>query len=113
MPYSDSTDIGGIEGNIKDMVRKDFSIELDFSRHPRFDANSFYSAPKVDQISKDSDKQEYRRLYDQYSQTKYTLNQVVGAYKQQISMQEDCIITNIQKPTNCYYQRTGNGNFGC
>jgi hypothetical protein len=113
IPYSPDIDLGGIEANIKELVRNDFLIELDFSRHPKFDANSFYSAPNVDQISKDSDKQDYRRLYDQYSQAKYTINQVVEAYKLQISMQNDYIIENIKKPNNCFYQREGPGNFGC
>ena len=84
MPYSDENNLGSIEANIKDMVRRDFGIELDLSRHPQFDANRFYPAPKVDQIVKDYDQEEYRRLYDQYSQTKYTLTQVVSAYNQQI-----------------------------
>jgi hypothetical protein len=90
MPYSpDITDSRGIEASIREMVHKDFAIELDFSRHPKFDANPFYAAPNVDQISKDSDKVDYRRLSDQYAEAKYTLDQVVEAYKQQIAMQED------------------------
>ena len=62
IPYSDDNNLGGIENSIKEMVRKDFpGIELDFSRHPQFDANRFYPVPKVDKIVKDYDKEEYRR----------------------------------------------------
>jgi len=111
MPYSSDTDLNTIEANIKDMVQKDFTIDLDFARHPKFDANPFYDAPKVDQITKDADKEEYRRLYDQYSVTRYTLDQVTNAYEAQISTQEDFIIQHIQRPSHCYY--TKNGNFGC
>jgi hypothetical protein len=113
MPYSDSMDIGGIENSIKEMARRDLSIDIDFLRHPKFDANPFYSAPKVDQILKDSGKVDFRRLSDQYSEAKYMLNEVVGAYKQHISIQEDYIIKRIQKPTNCHYQQTGPGNISC
>jgi hypothetical protein len=111
IPYSDDNNVNNIEANIKGLVHNDLGIELDFSRHPRFDANGFYPAPSVDQIIKDYDKQEYRRLYDQYSVTKYTLNQVVSAYESQISSQEDYIIKHIEKPNGCYYSQ--NGNFGC
>jgi hypothetical protein len=109
-PLSADNDLGSIEANIKGIVRKDFGIELDFSRHPRFDANRFYPAPNVDQIMKDYDKEEYRRLYDQYSQTKYTLHQVVSAYERQIAVQEDYIV-HVQRPSDCRY--TQNGNFNC
>ena len=114
IPYSDDNNLGGIENSIKEMVRKDFpGIELDFSRHPQFDANRFYPVPKVDKIVKDYDKDEYRRLYDQYSQTKYTLNQITGLYGQQISRQEDYIIKHIQRPSDCRYQKNGPGNVNC
>jgi hypothetical protein len=115
VPYSpDIIDSSGIENIIREMVRNDFSQELDFSRHQKFDENPFYPAPKVDQILKDSDKVDYRRLSDQHAEAKYTLNQVVQAYREQISIQDqNYIIKSVQKPTNCHYQRTGPGNFGC
>ena len=108
---TDNNNLGTIEANIKGLVRKDFGIELDFSRHPRFDGNRFYPAPNVDQIVKDYDKEEYRRTYDQYYQERYTLYQVISAYERQISVQEDYIITQVQSPSDCRY--TQNGNFDC
>lgn len=110
LPYSPDNDLGTIEGNIRGIVRDDFSIELDFSRHLKFDANPFYAAPNVEKILKDSDKEEYRRLYDQYSQTKYTLQQLLSAYHFIISEQDDYIKKNVSKP-DCDYQK--NGNFQC
>jgi hypothetical protein len=110
MPYSgdDNNNLNNIEVNIKEMVRKDFGLELEFSRHPQFDTNRFYPAPKVDQIVKDFDKEEYRRFYMiSIRQTKYTLSQVLSAYNQQISIQEDDIVKHIQKPGDCRYQKTG------
>ena len=93
------------------MVQKDFVIELNFARHPKFDANPFYATPNVDRISKDADKAEYRRLNDQYSEAENTLTQVAGAYNSHINEQDDYIFKNVEKPRNCYYQ--AGGNFGC
>jgi hypothetical protein len=114
MAYSLSpdTNLNDIEANIKGMVLTDFGIELDLKQHPRYTANIFYGAPNVNKITKDTDKQEYSRLYDQYDHTKYTLNQVVSAYNFQILTQEDYIIKHIQKPDNCHYQKES-GNFDC
>jgi hypothetical protein len=111
LPYSSNTDLNTIEGNIRGLVEQDFSIELDLSRHPKFDANPFYDAPGVDRISKDMDKEQYRRLCDQYASTKYTFSQIKQAYESQISTQEDSIIKQVRRPSHCYY--TKNGNFGC
>jgi hypothetical protein len=111
LPYDPNSDVNSIEANIIQMVQQDFAIKLNLTRHSKFDANPFYAAPNVERISKDSDKEEYRRLYDQYAQTKYTLNQVLEAYHQQILVQEDYIKQYVQKPTNCDY--TENGNFRC
>jgi len=36
---------------------------------------------------------------------------VVSAYNIEIMTQDNYIKKNIQKPTNCYYEK--NGNFGC
>ena len=88
VPYSPDTDLNTIEANIIGIVQQDFSIKLDLARHPKFDANPFYAAPGVERISNDSDKEEYRRLYDQYTQVRYTLNQVIGTYNLQILIQE-------------------------
>jgi hypothetical protein len=114
LPYQDDNineSVPNIEAHIKDMVKRDFNIELDLSRHPRFDDNRYYSLSDIDKINSDFDKEEYRRRSDQYFTTKNTINQVVEAYKNYVNEQDDYIKKQAKQPSHCNYQK--NGNFTC
>jgi hypothetical protein len=102
----------GIEKEIKDVVKSDFGSDLDFNRHPQFDNNRFYPLPQADNITKDFDREEYRRLSDQYGQSKSLINSVINVYTERLRAEDAAIssaIQQMQKPP-CRYQ---DGQFIC
>ena len=110
-PVRAGIDPASLEAQIKGIVQRDTGVELDFSRHPKFDQNRFYPAPQVEQITNDYNKEEYRRLYDQYETTKYTIYAVINMYEVLTAEQEDFIKKAVPTRKNCVYQK--NGNFTC
>jgi hypothetical protein len=106
-PYAENgTNISDIEPKIKGVIHDDLGIDLNLNIHPQFDLNRYYPAPNVDQIVKDYDKEEYRRLSDQYAYSKNILNVITSVYENQIAVQEDYVKRSIVKP-QCSYQSGG------
>ena len=70
---------------VKRLVKADFGIDLDLTKHPNFDKNQAIPAPNESGISDEMWKIEYRRFFDTYQTSKPIIAEFRSKYAQKIS----------------------------
>lgn len=77
-------DVGRIQQQIKDIIKRDLHMEITFDKHPKFDRNPFYQNAEADKASTQFNQEEYRRFSGEYQTSEQALDDVVGKLKQRI-----------------------------
>jgi hypothetical protein len=77
--------VNSVEGQIQAQAKADFGLDLDLQKHPNFDLNRSRATPNDTQITDDEMREEYRRYYDQFEQTKGAIEALSQRYRNEIA----------------------------
>lgn len=73
--------VRGLEASIKAQAKSDFGLDLNLQKHPNFDLNPYRATPRDATIKDEEMREDYRRYYDQFAQTKFEIENLLERYR--------------------------------